>query len=46
MLDKIYVVEPNFFVKNAVGIFDFGRLHKMFSKRISYIDNLYELAKV
>jgi hypothetical protein len=46
MLDKIYMVEPNFLVKNTVGILDFGRLHKLFSKRIAYIDNLYELGKL
>lgn len=46
MLDKIYVVEPNFLVKNTVGVFDFGRLHKLFTKRINYVDNLYELAKI
>jgi len=46
MLDTIYVVEPNFLLKNIVGVFDFGRLHKLFSKRIVYVDNLYELGKV
>lgn len=40
------MVEPNFLVKNTVGILDFGRLHKLFSKRIVYIDNLYELGKL
>jgi len=46
MLEKIYVVEPNFLVKNTIGIFDFGRLHKMFTKRLFYIDNLNELSKI
>ena len=27
-------------------MFDFGRLHKMFSKRLIYVDNLYELGKI
>ncbi len=46
LLDKIYVVEPNFLVKNTVGILDFGRLHKIFTKRLLYVDNLYELGKM
>ncbi len=27
-------------------MFDFGRLHKLFSKRIVYVDNLYEFNKI
>lgn len=46
MLEKIYVVEPNFLVKNTVGMFDFGRLHKLFSRRLVYVDNLYDLSKI
>lgn len=41
-LDKIYVVSPSLSVKSLDWIV-FGRLNKMFSKRLEYINRLEEL---
>jgi hypothetical protein len=30
MLDKIYTVEATYFLRKAAGLFDFGRLYKLF----------------
>jgi len=34
MLDKIYTVEPTFFLRTSAGLFDFGRLYKLFDRKI------------
>jgi hypothetical protein len=37
LLDKIYVVDGDFFIRTA-GMLSFGRLYKLYSKRIVYIE--------
>jgi hypothetical protein len=37
LLDKIYVVDGDFFVKNS-GILSFGRLYKLYARRIVYVE--------
>lgn len=37
LLDKIYVVEPNFLLRNA-GVFEFGRLYKLYSRRLCFVE--------
>ena len=32
MLDKIYTIEAGFFVRKSAGMFDFGRLQKLFDR--------------
>lgn len=34
MLEKIYVVESTFMLRNASGLFDFGRIHKLFMRKV------------
>lgn len=36
LLDKIYVVSGNIFIK-AAGLLSFGRLYKLYAKRIIYV---------
>ena len=36
LLDKIYVVESSFLLRNA-GMFEFGRLYKLYSRRLVYV---------
>ena len=37
LLDKFYVVESTFFLRNA-NLFEFGRLNKLFNRRIVHIE--------
>lgn len=37
LLDKIYVVESSFFLRNA-GMFEFGRLYKLYSRRLFFVE--------
>jgi hypothetical protein len=38
LLDKIYAVGTNFLAKNAAKLFEFGRLFKLYSRRIVYLE--------
>lgn len=37
LLEKIYVVEAGFLLKNA-GMFEFGRLYKLYSRRLHFVE--------
>ena len=45
MLEKILVVDGNILIK-SVGMFDFGRLHKIFSRRIEFVDSIKKLKEI
>ena len=38
MLDKIYTIEAGFFVRKSAGMFDFGRLQKLFDRKLEHIE--------
>jgi hypothetical protein len=38
MLDKIYTVEAPYFLRKTAGMFDFGRLYKLFERKIESIE--------
>ena len=38
MLDKMYVVEPSFMMKNTHGLFDTGRMMKIYHRRMVFIE--------
>lgn len=37
MLDKIYVVESSFLLRSA-GVFEFGRLYKLYNRRLVFVE--------
>lgn len=37
LLEKMYVVESSFLIRNA-GAFEFGRLYKLYSRRIVFVE--------
>jgi hypothetical protein len=38
MLDKIYTVEATYFLRKTAGLFDFGRLYKLFERKLENIE--------
>ena len=38
MLDKIYTIEASFFVRKSLGLFDFGRLFKLFERKFEHVE--------
>lgn len=38
MLDKIYTVEANFFLRKSAGLLEFGRLYKLFERKMENIE--------
>ena len=38
MLDRIYTVEATFFLRKSAGLFDFGRLYKLFERKVENIE--------
>lgn len=37
LVDKIYVVESSFILRNA-GLLEFGRLYKLYNRRLVYVE--------
>lgn len=38
MLDRIYTVEATYFLRKTAGLFDFGRLYKLFERKLESIE--------
>jgi len=38
MLDKIYTVEASYFLRKTANLFEFGRLNKLFERKIEHIE--------
>jgi hypothetical protein len=38
MLDKIYTVEATYFLRKTAGLFDFGRLYKLFERKLENVE--------
>ena len=38
MLDKIYTVGSTYFIRKSAGLFDFGRLYKLFERKLENIE--------
>lgn len=38
MLDKIYTVDVTYFVKKSASMFEFGRLNKLFERKMEHIE--------
>lgn len=45
LLDKFYVVETNFLAKN-LDLFEFGRLNKLFNRRLVHIEKFKEFSDI
>lgn len=38
MLDRLAIIESSFAIRNTAGFFDFGRLYKLYTRKIEYVD--------
>lgn len=38
MLDRIYTVEASYFLRKTANLFEFGRLNKLFERKIEHIE--------
>jgi hypothetical protein len=38
MLDKLYTVGAPYFLRKSAGLFDFGRLYKLFERKLENIE--------
>ena len=38
MLDRIYTVESTYFLRKTAGLFDFGRLYKLFERKLENVE--------
>ena len=38
MLDRIYTVEATYFLRKSASLFEFGRLNKLFERKIEHIE--------
>lgn len=43
MLNKIYTVEATYFMRKTASLFEFGRLNKLFERKIEHIDKYFFL---